>query len=184
MPEERSVYHKIECLLFVAGDPVAVTELARVFEMSTREMRELLRRMEACYVEEARGIRLLVTEDTVQMTSNADYIDLVEELLQPEKTKSVSKSMLETLAIVAYRQPVSRADIEEVRGVRCEYAVSQLLKLGLIMPVGHKDTPGRAVLFGTTDKFLHRFGLHTLDELEDFSLFSEKKDADGEALEV
>jgi len=85
--------------------------------------------------------------------------------------------MLETLAVVAYRQPVTRADIEAVRGVRCEYAVGQLQKLGLIAACGHKDTPGRPVLFGTTDKFLRQFGLHSLEELPEFSEFSGITDA-------
>lgn len=81
--------------------------------------------------------------------------------------------MLETLAVVAYRQPVTRADIEAVRGVRCEYAVSQLQKLGLIAAVGRKDAVGKPTLFGTTDRFLRHFGLHSLEELPEFSRFSE-----------
>ena len=81
--------------------------------------------------------------------------------------------MLETLAIVAYRQPVTRSEIEAVRGVRCEYAVSQLQKLGLIEPVGRRDTVGKPVLLGTTDKFLRKFGLHSLEELPEFSRFSQ-----------
>ena len=83
------------------------------------------------------------------------------------------KHLLETLAIVAYRQPVTRADIEAVRGVRCEYAVTQLQKLGLIVQVGRRDTVGKPALFGTTDQFLRQFGLHSLEELPEFLRFSE-----------
>ena len=171
--EHRTQFHTIECLLFVAGDPVQIADLARVLEMSASDMRTLLSEMEWTYRSEGRGIQLLVTDQTAQLISNREFIDAVEQLLQPEKTRSVSQSMLETLAVVAYRQPVTRADIEDVRGVRCEYAVSQLQKLGLITPVGRRDTPGKPVLFGTTDKFLRQFGLHGVDELPDFSKFSE-----------
>lgn len=164
-------FNKIECLLFVSGDPVPVIELARVLELGKSETLELVKDMETAYLKEGRGILPFVTEDTVQMISNKAYIALVEELLQPEKVRSVSKSMLETLAVIAYRQPVTRGDIEEVRGVRCDYAMGQLLKLGLIVETGRKDTLGHPALFGTTDKFLRRFGLHSLDELTDFSEF-------------
>lgn len=170
--ERRTLYNTLECLLFVAGDPVPITELSRVLELSKPQMQALLTEMERSYREEGRGVQLLVTAETAQLVSSRDYIDAVERLLQPEKTRSVSQSMLETLAVVAYRQPVTRADIEAVRGVRCEYAVSQLQKLGLIAACGHKDTPGRPVLFGTTDKFLRQFGLHSLEELPEFSEFS------------
>ena len=174
MEQQHSTqFHMIECLLFVAGDPVQITDLARVLELSAADTRTLLEEMEWTYRTEGRGIQLLVTEETVQLISSREFIDAVEKLLQPEKTRSVSQSMLETLAVVAYRQPVTRADIEDVRGVRCEYAVSQLQKLGLIEAVGRRDTPGKPVLFGTTDKFLRQFGLHGVGELPDFSRFSE-----------
>lgn len=178
-------FHMIECLLFVAGDPVEIADLARVLEVSAEEMRTLLKEMEWTYRTEGRGIQLHVTDQTAQLISSREFIDAVEQLLQPEKTRSVSQSMLETLAVVAYRQPVTRADIEDVRGVRCEYAVSQLQKLGLIAAVGRRDTPGKPVLFGTTDKFLRQFGLHGVDELPDFSKFSELAiREDGEEIPV
>ena len=171
--DQRTLFNTVECLLFVAGDPVPLCELARVLDLPLAWVRTALSEMESAYRGEGRGIQLLVTEETAQLVSNREFIDAVERLLQPEKTRSVSQSMLETLAIVAYRQPVTRADIESVRGVRCEYAVSQLQKLGLITAVGRKDAPGKPVLFGTTDKFLRQFGLHSLDEMPDFSKFSE-----------
>lgn len=163
-----TIKNRLECMLFVAGDPVPVTELARVFGCSSNEMLGLLRQMELDCREKERGTILLVTQETAQIVSNPLYAADIEELLQPEKTKSVSQSIMETLSVIAYRQPVTRADIEAVRGVRCEYAVSQLLKLGLIVQVGRKDVVGKPALFGTTDKFLRKFGLHDLEELPDF----------------
>ena len=173
MTERERLYDRIECMLFVAGDPVPVTEIARVLELPEKEARALLTEMERSYREAGRGLRPLITEETAQLISNPDYVRDIEELLQPERTRSVSQSMLETLAIVAYRQPVTRADIEAVRGVRCEYAVTQLQKLGLIVQVGRRDTVGKPALFGTTDRFLRQFGLHALEELPEFLRFSQ-----------
>ena len=160
----------VECLLFVAGEPVLITELARVLELDEASTKTLLYEMETTCRDEGRGICLMTTDDTVQLVSNREYINYVEKLLQPEQTKSVSQSILETLAVVAYKQPCTRSEIEAVRGVRCEYAVSQLQKLGLIAAVGRKDVIGKPMLYATTDTFLHKFGLHNLSELPSLPL--------------
>ena len=160
----------VECMLFVAGEPVLITEIARVLEQDEASVRALLYEMESTYRDEGRGICLLATDDTAQLISNRDYIRYVEALLQPEQKKNVSQSIMETLAVVAYKQPVTRAEIEAVRGVRCEYAVSQLQKLGLIAAVGRKDVIGKPMLYATTDTFLHKFGLHNLSELPSLPL--------------
>ncbi len=171
---EQVLRHKIECMLFVAGDPVAITELARVLDLATPKTRNLLSEMEYSYRLEGRGVQLLVTHDTAQLVSNRDYIEEVKQLVNPDETKSVSQSLLETLAVIAYRQPVTRADVERVRGVRCDYAVTQLQKLGLIVEVGRKDVVGHPTLFGTTDKFLRQFGIHTVDEMPNFQHYSQE----------
>ena len=155
----------VECLLFVAGEPVLITEIARVLEQDEASVKALLYEMEMTYREEGRGICLMTTDDTAQLVSNRDYISYVETLLQPGQKKSVSQSIMETLAVIAYKQPITRAEIESIRGVRCEYAVSQLIKLGLIAAVGRKDVIGKPMLYATTDTFLHKFGLHNLSEL-------------------
>ena len=171
---EQVLWYKIECMLFVAGDPVAITELARVLDLPMPKTRNLLSEMEYSYRVEGRGVQLLVTHDTAQLVSNRDYIEEVKQLVNPDETKSVSQSLLETLAVIAYRQPVTRADVERVRGVRCDYAVTQLQKLGLIVEVGRKDVVGHPTLFGTTDKFLRQFGIHTVDEMPNFQHYSQE----------
>ncbi|HWQ97592.1 MAG TPA: SMC-Scp complex subunit ScpB [Clostridia bacterium] len=168
------LWHKIECMLFVAGDPVAITELARVLDLPMQKMRHALSEMEYSYKVEGRGVQLLATNDTVQLVSNRDYIEEVKRLVNPDETKSVSQSLLETLAVIAYRQPVTRSDVERVRGVRCDYAVTQLQKLGLIVEVGRKDVVGHPTLFGTTDRFLRQFGIHTVDEMPNFQHYSQE----------
>lgn len=162
----------IECLLFVAGDPVPILELQRVLDLTELELRPLLYDIQRVYQEQGRGIQLTLTEETAQLCSNRAYAGYVESLLQPAQQKSFSQSLLETLAIVAYRQPVTRADIEAVRGVRCEYAVAQLQKMNMIQSVGRKDAVGRPVLFGTTDAFLRHFGIQVVAELPNYEAYS------------
>ena len=171
---ELTLRNRIECMLFVAGDPVAITELARVLDLPTPKTRALLSEMEYAYRVNERGVQLLVTADTAQLVSNRSYIEDVKKLINPDETKNVSQSLLETLAVIAYRQPVTRSDVERVRGVRCDYAVTQLQKLGLIVEVGRKDVVGHPTLFGTTDKFLRQFGIHALEEMPNFPFYSQE----------
>ena len=155
----------IESILFVAGEPLPKAELMRVFSLTALELNAALADLAAELADNKRGIRLFLTDDTVQLVTAPDYNEWLVKLLAPPQEKNLSDSMMETLSAIAYRQPVTRADIEAVRGVRCEYAVAQLLKQGFIKELGRKDVVGRPMLFGTTDAFLRRFGLHSIDEL-------------------
>ncbi len=166
-------YSIIECILFVSGEPVTFAELMCALDMTQLEMQSTLQNMEKCYREEARGVQLYITEQTVQLVSNREYAPIVEKLLQPVQTKSFSQSMLETLSIIAYKQPITRAEIEAVRGVRCDYSVHQLLQMGMIQELGRKDAVGRPMMFGTTDAFLRQFGLHSIKELPQFDAGAE-----------
>ncbi len=159
----------IECILFVSGEPVTFAELMCALDMTQLELQITLQKMSEQYETEARGILLYMTEQTVQLVSNREYAPIVEKLLQPSQTKSFSQSMLETLSIIAYKQPVTRSEIEAVRGVRCDYSVNQLLQIGMIQELGRKDAVGRPMMFGTTDAFLRQFGLHSLKELPQFT---------------
>ena len=172
MQDER--YSAIECILFVSGEPVSLVQLQRALDITGIEMNAIIHNMEKQYRQEERGIQLYITDDTVQLVSNKKYASYVEELLQPAQTKSFTQAMLETLSIVAYKQPVTRADIEAVRGVRCDYSVSQLLKLG------RRDSVGRPMMFGTTDAFLRQFGLHSIEELPEYGAFAIEADGGEE----
>lgn len=162
----------IETLLFVSGEPVAVSDLAALLQITDIELNAELLSMRDDYETQQRGILLQFINDKVQLCSNKLYADYVERMLQPEKTRTFSQSVIETLAIIAYKQPVTRADIEAVRGVRCEYSVSQLLSIGFIEEVGRKNAIGRPALFGTTDKFLQHFGISSISELPSRKEFS------------
>lgn len=164
-PKGKALAGAVESVLFVTAEPMPRVELAKLFGLSAQELNDALDDMERDFLENERGIRIFRTGDTVQLVTNPENDRWLIKLLAPPKEKSLSDSIMETLSVIAYRQPVTRADIEAVRGVRCEYAVSQLLKQGFIKELGRKDVVGRPMMFGTTDAFLRRFGLHSLEEL-------------------
>ena len=163
--DTNELAHVIEAILFVAGEPVDVKELQRALEVSEDETRLALDALDSDYSYHRRGICLKRFGQHVQLSTRAEYAPFVERLLQPIQKQSLSQSALETLAVVAYRQPVTKLEIEAVRGVKCDYSVQSLMNKGLIADLGRKETLGRPILYGTTDKFLSHFGLSSLEEL-------------------
>ncbi len=156
----------IESILFVSGTQVAISDIAEKLEVTEKEITAAVKVLQEKYSNES-GIQLLSFNKKLQFCSNPAYAEEVSSVLNPIKEKELSKSMLEVAAIIAYKQPVTRIDLEEIRG-NSEYAVQKLLELGVIEPVGRKDAVGKPVLFGTTDKFLKRFQISSLDELPDY----------------
>lgn len=156
----------IESILFVSGTQVAISDIAEKLEITDKEVDSVVKKLKEKYNEES-GVQLLTFNKKLQFCSNPAYAEEVSSVLNPIKEKELSKSMLEVAAIIAYKQPVTRIDLEEIRG-NSEYAVQKLLELGVIEPVGRKDAVGKPVLFGTTDKFLKRFQISSLDELPDY----------------
>ena len=156
---------KIEAILFVAGEAVGIRDLARALRTEEKAVRKELDALRDEYDFEQRGFLLKRFGDNVQLATRPLYAGDVVRLLQPVQTQSLSQAAMETLAVVAYRQPVTRAEVEQVRGVKCDYSIQSLMNKGLIREVGRKDTVGRPILFGTTDEFLSHFGLEDLDNL-------------------
>ena len=157
--------HVIEAILFVAGEPVDKTELCRALETDEASMEQAIDTLDSDYSFHRRGLCLKRFGNHLQLSTRAEFAPYVERLLQPIQKQSLSQSAMETLAVVAYRQPVTRLEIEAVRGVKCDYSVQSLVNKGLIEPVGRKETLGRPMLYGTTDKFLAHFGLTALTDL-------------------
>ena len=153
----------IESILFVSGTQVAISDIAEKLEVSNNDILKAAELLKEKYNDDS-GIQLLIFNKKLQFCSNPKYADEVSSVLNPIKEKELSKSMLEVAAIIAYKQPVTRIDLEEIRG-NSEFAVQKLLELGVIEPVGRKDAVGRPVMFGTTDKFLKRFQISSLEEL-------------------
>ena len=165
MTEGGTIEGRIEAILFVAGEPVRVEELARALEITRPEVEDALTRLRDEYDYGQRGFMLRRFGSQVQLATRALYADDIVRLLQPVQKQSLSQAVMETLAVVAYRQPVTRAEIEQIRGVKCDYSVQVLTNRGLIEEVGRKEALGRPILYGTTESFLSHFGLTTLDDL-------------------
>lgn len=157
----------IESVVFVSGTAIAAKDIADKLEVSEKQVLDAAKKLQEKYDEKS-GINLLIFNKKLQFSSNSKYADDVASVLNPIREKALSKTLLESAAIIAYKQPVTRLDLEEIRGVDSEYAIQTLLKLGIIEVVGRKDAIGRPVLFGTTDEFLKRFQISSLDELPDY----------------
>ena len=149
----------IEAILFVSGEPVQLGAVARALEVTELEVSAAADELASDYDYNRRGICLKRFGSHIQLSTRPDYAPQIEKLLQPIQKQSLSQAALETLAVVAYKQPVTRLDIEAVRGVKCDYSVQSLMNKGLIEEVGRKETLGRPILYGTTDAFLSHFGL-------------------------
>ena len=156
----------IESILFVSGTQVAIADIAEKLEVTEKDILKCAEALKEKYSGDC-GLNLLIFNKKLQFCSNTSYADQVSSVLNPIKERELSRSMLEVAAIIAYKQPVTRIDLEELRG-NSEYAVQKLLELGMIEPVGRKDAVGRPVMFGTTDNFLKRFQISSLEELPDY----------------
>ena len=169
----------VEAILFVTGNAVEKKEICRALEITGPELDETLDVLESGYDFDRRGLRLLRFGAQVQLATRPDYAPYVEKLLQPVQKQSLSQAVMETLAVIAYKQPVTKAEIEQIRGVKCDYSVQSLVSKGLIAEVGRKETLGRPILYGTTDAFLRHFCLSSLSELPeiDFTALTAKLDA-------
>ena len=163
----------IESILFVSGKPVEESFIREKLEVTGKQYSEALDELMKQYSGES-GIHLLRFNKKVQFASNPNYVKQVEAVLNPIKERELTNAMLETLAIVAYKQPITRIEIEEIRAVDCTYAVQNLMRLGMIEVVGRKDTIGKPLLFGTTDDFLKRFSISEVTDLPDYDVFLEK----------
>ena len=182
MLEDPELFAAVEAMLFVSGEAVAITDMARALEIAPFQLEEALDRMAAVMDQQKRGLKLKRFGGHIQLTTSAELKPFIEKLLQPVQKQSLSQSALETLAIIAYRQPVTKLEMEQIRGVKCDYSVQSLLGKGLIIEVGRRDSVGHPILYGTTDTFLSHFGLRALDELPVPP--SETQDDETEEMEI
>ncbi len=162
----------LESILFVSGNGLKVSDIAEQLEIKTADVNASIKRLKEKYSGKS-GIHLLTYNGKAQFASNPEHSDVVACVLNPIRERDLSSAALETIAIIAYRQPVTRIDIEQIRGVNSEYTVQMLLKNNLIEVVGRKDAPGKPLLFGTTDEFLKRFRLEKLSDLPDYETLLE-----------
>lgn len=163
VPPTLSLQATLESLLFVSSGPVTLSRLAQTVDRSPQQVQQALQELAADY--ETRGLRLQWTDEGVQLTTAPTASPVIERFLGLEMTTRLSQAALETLAIVAYLQPVTRPQIEHIRGVNSDGALRTLLTHGLVMEQGRLETPGRPILYGTTADFLQSFGLTSLQDL-------------------
>lgn len=182
--ERQKAEAVLEAVLFTMGESVEIGRLAAVLEMDKKEVKQILEDMQKRYEEEERGIFLLWLEDSVQLSTKAEMYEYLIKIAKTPRKMVLTDTVLETLSIIAYKQPVTRLEIERIRGVSCDHAVNKLLEYDLITELGRLDAPGRPLLFGTTEQFLRCFGVRSLDELPELSAMQVeefKQQAEAEA---
>ncbi|MBO5505051.1 MAG: SMC-Scp complex subunit ScpB [Clostridia bacterium] len=158
----------IEGLLFAAGDSVEIDRIADIIEMDKKTTKEIISKMMDDYNIEKRGIKIIQLGSSYQMCTKPEYFDYIQRLAEPKRMQNLSNAAMEVLSIIAYRQPVTRAMIESIRGVSCDAIINRLIERNLIEETGRLDVPGRPMIFGTTEEFLRSFGVADLTELPDY----------------
>jgi len=163
---EREMRAVIEGLLFAAGDEgLHPRELAEILEVDVQTVLDTVRRMQEEWKEAGRGLQIVEVAKVFQLTTLPEFAPYFERMARSPNRSQLSRAALETLAIIAYRQPITRAEIEEIRGVKCDKTIQSLQRKGLVKEVGRAEGVGRPILYGTTREFLEYFGLKHIEEL-------------------
>lgn len=173
----------VEAILFTMGEAVEVRRIAAATGVDEDTVRNVVRGMMDRYEEDGRGIKIIELEDAFQMCTKASMYEYLVRIAHVPKKHVLTDVLLETLSIIAYKQPITKQEIEAIRGVKSDHAVNKLIEYDLACEVGRMDAPGRPILFGTTEDFLRSFGIASLEELpvvnpeklEDFKLEAEEE---------
>lgn len=168
--EEAEIRRAIEAILFAAGDPVGIERMALAIGAGSDQIEAALEELMDAYSFERRGMRIIRLEDAYQMVSAQELSDVITRALETRKPPKLSASALETLTVIAYYQPTTKAFVEQIRGVDSSYTISALLNKKLIEEQGRLSVPGRPILYGTTPDFLRTFGIASLEELPEVDL--------------
>ena len=167
--EEKNYEAIIEAILFTMGESVELDKIANAIELDKQETKKKIEALRQKYEQEERGIQIIELDGAYQMcTKNEMYEYLIRIAKQPKK-RVLTDVLLETLSIIAYKQPITKAEIEKIRGVSCDHAVSKLVEYNLVQELGRLDAPGRPILFGTTEEFLRNFGVQSTEDLPTIS---------------
>lgn len=181
---KESLKAAIEAVLFVTGEPLSLRDIAINLEITPKYAEEILGEMMLDYEVSSRGIKLITLNGSYQLVTKREYSDYIQKLLKKNRRQSLSQASLESLAIICYKQPITRVDIDEIRGVKSDSAIQKLIERELICEVGRLEVPGRPILYGTTDEFLRQFGLSGLDELPSLDLFQEETEENEVVLDT
>lgn len=170
--EENNLKYAIEAILFATGEPISLNIIAQAIETSSAEAKKLLTELQSEYDAQSRGIRIMQMDNKFQMVSRNEYFDYIKKILHSSNTALLSQAALETLSIVAYKQPVTRAEIEYIRGVQSSSSLDLLVDRGFVKISGKLDAPGKPLGYETTEEFLKLMNISSIDEMPDFEEFN------------
>lgn len=163
--ERKEAEAAIEAILFAMGESVELSKIAAALELDKETTQKIIHGMMDRYQEANRGIQILELEESYQFCTKSELYEYLIRVAKQPKKIVLSDVVMETLSIIAYKQPITKLEIEKIRGVKCDHAVNKLVEYNLVKELGRLDAPGRPLLFGTTEDFLRHFGVHSLEEL-------------------
>ena len=155
----------VEAILFTMGDSVEISDLAKALETDNKTIKDYVEYLKEKYEKEDSGIGIIELDKAVQLCTKKEMYEYLVKIAKTPKKAVLTDSLMETLSIIAYKQPITRLEVEKIRGVNSDHAVNRLVEFGLVKELGRLDAPGRPLLFGTTEEFLRSFGVKSLDEL-------------------
>ncbi|MCR5704850.1 MAG: SMC-Scp complex subunit ScpB [Eubacterium sp.] len=162
---EQNYEAQIEAILFTMGESVEIGKIAKALELTNAQVKKIVKKMQEELADSSRGIRIIELEDAYQMCTKPEMYETLIKVAKQPKRQVLTDVMMETLSIIAYKQPVTKAEIEKIRGVKSDFAVNKLVEYELVEELGRLDTPGRPLIFGTTEEFLRRFGVESSETL-------------------
>lgn len=168
--ELKKIESIIEAILFAAGDEVSSDTLCKILQLDNKTLSNVMDGMMQKFNNESRGIQIIQVEDAYQLCTRHEYYEYASQLHEAKHKNGLSQAALETLSIIAYKQPITKATIEQIRGVGCDTSVARLMEKNLIKDVGRMDAPGKPILYGTTEDFLRSFGIKSIKELPTFEM--------------
>lgn len=172
---KKNVYYSIiESLLFISGEPLSLKNIASIINCNAVYTKHLLEELRNMYDSVSRGLTLISIGEFYQLVTKPENSDFIQKLLKTNSRQSLSQAATETLAIIAYKQPITRIAIDEIRGVKSDRAIASLVEKNLIVETGRLDVPGRPILYSTTNEFLKYFGLHDLREMPQLNEISQE----------
>ena len=159
----------VEAILFTMGEAVAVSQIATAIGHDEETTKKIIYGLQNKLAEEKRGVQIIELDQSFQMCTKMEYYPYLTKLVNQPKRHTLTDVMLETLSIIAYKQPITKQEIEAIRGVKCDHAVNKLIEYNLVTEIGRLDAPGRPLLFGTTEEFLRKFGVKSIDDLPEIN---------------
>lgn len=175
-----NIISAIESIMFFWSDPIELSDLEKLLDISKKETIKSLEIMQGLYINDNRGLRLKKIGSSYQLVTAKENHKYIEKLLIEKDEKKLSNSMMETLSIIAYKQPVTRIEIDEIRGIKSTSPIQTLLQRGIIKEVGKLDKPGKPILYGTTDEFLRIYGLDDISKLPNINDFDMSREENNE----